>query len=105
MFVGGKTAMLVDADHVVPVLRRTTSTDARAAAEDEEPWGLDAAYRNGGHPEGDGHPLPFHPLRLGERAMGELSAFHADGATTGDDAPDDAFGAFEVETHAFRTHR
>ncbi|WP_203898897.1 DUF6928 family protein [Virgisporangium aliadipatigenens] len=64
---------------------------------------FEAGYWDGAYPAGDeGYPLPFHPLRLGERAMGEFFGFYAEGAMAGDDAPDERVDPFAVELHGFR---
>ncbi len=62
---------------------------------------FELAYWNGDHPAGEDYPLPFHPLQLGERAMGEFFGFYAEGAMAGDDAPNDQVDSMEVEMHAF----
>ncbi|GAB3839131.1 DUF6928 family protein [Dactylosporangium cerinum] len=61
---------------------------------------FESTYWNGDHAV-DGYPLPFHPLALGERAMGELLGFYAEGLASDDEAPAERVDAEAVELHGF----
>jgi uncharacterized protein DUF6928 len=50
-----------------------------------EPFAFEAPFWGGGRPAGEGYPLPFHPLDLGEEALRALFGFVREGRPQPDD--------------------
>jgi hypothetical protein len=62
-----------------------------------EPLAFEAPYWAGEHAEDDDYPLPFHPLELGEDAIGQLFGFCYEGML-----PPDAIDVEDVTLLGFR---
>jgi hypothetical protein len=55
-----------------------------------DPLPFEEPYWAGGHPVGDGYPLPFHPLDLGEAALTALFGFIIEGRRQPEDLDPEA---------------